>query len=189
MKVKQQKPSSTSRFPRSDASTLRGGRRVRDVARWGNPGGLGGMDGVQYIMVLFVPRLGPKTWDFMISCFFLSNMNFCRTECWMDGVYVIFIFCLYCQFTLFLGKDWLRTKNRILTFWIQPPNPGPHELLGAISRLPKMVIRVVFGCCGWIFEDNGDDHLYMVVSDIGFSKHDLVYIDSLRGKICESTHI
>ena len=72
-----------------------------------------------------------------------------------------------------------------LDFLDTPPNPGPHELLGAISRLPKMVIRVVFVCCGWFFEDSGDDHLYMEVNDIRFSKHDLVYIDSLRGKICE----
>ena len=42
------KKPSTSPFPRSDASTLRGGRRVRDVARWGNPV-WGGGDGVKYI--------------------------------------------------------------------------------------------------------------------------------------------
>lgn len=95
MKVKQQKPSSTSPFPRSDASTLRGGRRVRDVARWGNPGGLGGMDGVQYIMVLFVPRLGPKTWDFMISCFFCLIWIFAEQNVgWMESSYIYILFVL-----------------------------------------------------------------------------------------------
>ena len=116
------KPSSTSPFPRSDASTFRGGRRVRDVACQGNPGG-GGMDGVKYITYddLFVQRLGPKTWDFMISWIFCLKyeevLDFCRTECWMDGVCIGF--CFVCTSHYFLvGKDWSRTKNRILTFWI-----------------------------------------------------------------------
>lgn len=71
-------------------------------------------------------------------------------------------------------KGLIEDEESNLDFLDTPPNPGPHELLGAISRLPKMVIRVVFGCCGWFFEDHGDDHLYMVVNDIRSSKRNMI---------------